>query len=74
MWPTPFFPRHLHDWRETLLAKGNVARDVRQKAERSRLVFEGTEARFWGDITARKVELYLASIREGGVLDRGLDS
>ncbi len=67
MRPTPFFPRHLHDWRETLLAKGNVARDVRQKAERSRLVFEGTEA------TARKVELYLGSIRERGVVDRGLD-
>jgi len=56
---------HLEDFRRSLLAKGNTVKHVELTLSRVRAVVEGCRFAVWGDISASRVELFLAGLQEG---------
>jgi integrase len=56
---------HLEDFRQSLLAKGNTPKHVEMTVARAQAVIEGCGFNTWADISASKVETYLASLRAG---------
>lgn len=68
---------HLDDWRKSLLSKDNTQRHAELVTSRARKAFEGCGFKFWSDITADRLETYLADLREDqtrpdGTAKRGL--
>jgi integrase len=54
---------HLADFEQSLLAKGCTTKHVEQVVSRARKIIEGCKFRTWTDISASKVQYYLASLR-----------
>jgi len=57
---------HLEDFRKSLLAKGNTAKHAKLTFSRAAAVIDGCRFAMWGDISASKVEQFLAGLRDGG--------
>jgi len=55
---------HLEDYKAGLRAKGTTAKQVDMVASRIRKIFDGCGFRFWSDISAHKVETFLADLRK----------
>ena len=56
---------HLADFEQSLSAKGNTTRYVTKTVNRVRCVFGGCRFITWSDISASRVEKYLAGLRDG---------
>jgi len=56
---------HLDDFQDSLRAKGGTAKHARQVANRARRIVKECGFRFWNDLSASKVQRYLAECREG---------
>lgn len=56
---------HQRDFRASLQAKGNTGRHVDLVCGRLAAIIEGCGFRYWGDISAAKVQNYLAGLRTG---------
>jgi len=65
---------HLDDYKESLLAKGTSQGQARQVYNRSRRIIEGCNFRFWADISANKVQLFLAELRKDTDKKRGFSA
>ena len=57
---------HLADFEQSLSAKGNTAKHTEQVVSRARKIIDGCKFRTWTDISASKVQYYLADLRNGG--------
>ena len=57
---------HLADFERHLKSKGISAEQVKLVASRSRRIIEGCKAAFFGDISASRVQAFLADLREEG--------
>ncbi len=57
---------HLDDFHKSLLAKGDTPKQAKQVTTRARKVISGCRFRTWMDISASKVENYLAELRNNG--------
>jgi integrase len=57
---------HLADFERHLKSKGISAEQIKLVASRSRRIVEGCNAAFIGDISASRVQAYLADLREKG--------
>jgi integrase len=57
---------HLEDFEADLSAKGNTPKQVRLKVGRIRRLLEGCRFIFMADLSASRVQQYLASLRESG--------
>ncbi len=55
---------HLGDWEEALKAKGNTEKHASEQARRARHVFDGCKFKFWPDIAATKVQVFVADMRK----------
>ena len=55
---------HLGDFEATLAAKGNSEKHVRLTTGRIRRVLDGCGFRYWTDLSASKVQRYLAELRD----------
>ncbi len=55
---------HLDDYATALDAKGNTAKHVRLSKKRIKRIFDGCGFRYWGDISASKVQAFLSGLRE----------
>lgn len=58
-------------WRQVLTAKGRTARYVRKRCERARLVMEGCRFKYWRDVDASQVLVYLDGLRAGSLDAQG---
>ncbi|MBN1817332.1 MAG: site-specific integrase [Sedimentisphaerales bacterium] len=56
---------HLEDWERPLRAKNSVPRYVQMTVSRARKLMKGCHFKFWSDISASRVECYLADLQEG---------
>ncbi len=63
---------HLDEWRTALLAKGNTEKHADLMKQRVKRVLEGTHARFWPDLSASRVQEFLADLRADTEEKRGL--
>ena len=54
---------HLEDFRQSLLAKGNIAKHADQTAYRVKRIVDGCKFAFWNDIQPSRVQKYLAELR-----------
>jgi len=57
---------HLDDFYESLLAKGNTVKHAKQVTSRVSRVIKGCKFTYWSDISASKVQRYLADLRNNG--------
>ena len=57
---------HLEDFRRFLLAKGNTAKHAELTYSRARAVVTGCGFAMWGDISASKVQQFIAGLRNNG--------
>ncbi len=57
---------HLEDFRQSLLAKGNTAKHAELTYSRARTVVDGCGFVTWGDISASKVQQFIAGLRNDG--------
>ncbi len=57
---------HLADFRQSLLDKGDTAKQAQQVTTRARAIIEGCQFRMWSDIRADRVERYVADLRNEG--------
>jgi len=57
---------HLEDFRQSLLAKGNTAKHAELTYSRARTVIDGCRFVTWGDISASKVQQFIAGLRNDG--------
>lgn len=55
---------HVADYIGTMIAKGNTAKHAKLAHGRITKVFNACGFRYWGDISASKVQKYLATLRE----------
>ncbi len=55
--------QHLEDFRQSLLAKGCTTKHADQVTSRARRIVEGCQFKTWTDISASKVQGYLAGLR-----------
>jgi len=55
--------QHLEDFRQSLLAKGCTAKHADQVTSRARRIVEGCQFKTWTDISASKVQGYVAGLR-----------
>ena len=62
---------HLDDFQEALRSKGTTEKQARLVHTRAKAVVEGCGFRFWSDISASKVQAYLAERRKG---EKGLSA
>jgi len=58
--------QHLADFEQSLSAKGNTVKHIEQVVSRARKIIDGCKFRTWTDISASKVQYYLADLRNGG--------
>ncbi len=58
---------HLEDFRQSLSAKGDTAKQVQQVTRRAGKILEGCGFKVWTDVRADRVERYLADLRNGGL-------
>ncbi len=65
---------HLDDWARSLRAKGNSPKHVKLVTGRARRVFAGCGFTFYPDISASKVEAYLADLREDAAAEQGISA
>jgi integrase len=71
---------HLDDWKAALEAKGNTPRHAELVVSRARKAIEGCNFRSWQDISASKVQNYLATLRsdkkdeKGNIIKRGISA
>ena len=56
---------HLDDFEKSLLAKGNTEKHARLVANRTRKLMTGCRFSQWSEISASRVEQYLADLRDG---------
>src|SRR4030042_5634646 len=56
---------HLADFEQSLSAKGNTTKHTEQVVSRVRKIIEGCKFRTWTDISASKLQYYLADLRNG---------
>ena len=54
---------HLNDWHAVLLAKGDTAKHANLVSKRARRVVDECEFAFWPDLSASKVQMFLADLR-----------
>ena len=57
---------HLADFKQNLLAKGNTAKHTELVTSRAKRIIEGCKFVVWTDISASKIQRYLAELRDGG--------
>jgi len=57
---------HLEDFHASLLAKGNTAKHAKLTFSRAAAVINGCQFGRWGDISASRVERFLAGLRNDG--------
>jgi integrase len=62
---------HLADWKAALLAKGNTARHADLASGRATTAFAGAGFMTWPDISASKLQAYLADRRKDRTDDKG---
>ena len=55
---------HLGDYERVMLAKGDCQRHVQQEVSKARRIMEGCRFRYWSDISASKVQGFLAELRK----------
>ena len=55
--------QHLEDFRQSLLARGNTAKHANQVTSRAKRIVEGCQFKTWTDISASKVQGYVADLR-----------
>ena len=65
---------HLDDWVRSLRAKGNSPKHVKLVTGRARRVFAGCAFTFYPDISASKVEAFLADLREDTPAEKGISA
>jgi len=58
---------HAADWRESLLAKGDTDKQSNQLTNRVRRILDGCRFTSWPDLSASKVQAYVAELRDGGL-------
>ena len=58
---------HLDDFEQSLLAKGNDAKYVRSVVMQARRVLDGCGFQFWSDLSASKVQRFVANLRDDGL-------
>ena len=63
---------HLDNWKKYLLAKGNTEGHVAKSAQRARAVLDGCKCRFWPDVSASAVQIFLSDLRKPKGKHRGL--
>jgi len=54
---------HLNDWKAALLAKGNTEQHARRQHFRAKQIIEGCRFRAWADLSASRVQTFLAELR-----------
>ena len=59
---------HLQDFQQALLAKGNTAKYADQTIQRVKSVFVGCRFVYWNDISASKVQRYIAILRDNDTI------
>jgi integrase len=64
---------HLDDYAAALAAKGNTSKHVKLSKKRIQRIFDGCGFRYWGDLSASKVQSFLSELREADEAD-GEDS
>lgn len=57
---------HLAEFHEALLAKGDTAKRAQEVVGKVRRILQGCRFTFYSDISASKVQRYLAELRDGG--------
>ncbi len=62
---------HLEDWKAALLAKGNTPEYAELASGRADKLFEGCGFKFWTDISANKVQIHLAELRQDREVAKG---
>ena len=60
---------HLDDYAAALAAKGNTSKHVKLSKKRISRVFDGCGFRYWGDLSASKVQSFLSGLREADEAD-----
>jgi integrase len=58
---------HLKDFHKSLVAKGDTAKQAKQVTTRVKRIIEGCRFRNWSDISASRIEHYLAELRNEGL-------
>ena len=64
---------HLDDYAAALAAKGNTSKHVKLSKKRISRIFDGCGFRYWGDLSASKVQSFLSGLREADEAD-GVDA
>jgi len=57
--------RHIEDFRQALLDKGDTGQQARQVASRVKRIVEGCKFRTWSDIQASRVQRFISGLRDG---------
>ncbi|HEY8665652.1 MAG TPA: hypothetical protein VIL86_03260, partial [Tepidisphaeraceae bacterium] len=70
---------HIEDWKAGLLAKGNTLAYASLSANRVRRIIDGCGFKFWTDISASKLQSFLAGLRadrrkDDGTIVRGMSA
>ncbi len=63
---------HVADWERSLRDKGNTEKHATEQAKRARVVFTGCRATFWPDMSASKVQSFIAGMRKDRDGKRGV--
>ncbi len=58
---------HVDDYERHQLSRGLSAQHIRTMIPRVRKVLDGTKCKFWPDLSASRVQAYLAELRDGGL-------
>ena len=58
---------HVDDFQAVLLAKGDVPKHARSVANKARRIIRGCGFQFWSDLSASKVQRFVADLREKGL-------
>ena len=57
-------PEHVEEWRKALIAKGGTAQHAALSANRVKAILTATKATYWPELSASKVQAYLAEQRQ----------
>jgi integrase len=60
-------PAHLEGFRQSLLAKERTEKYISETVMMLKCIFEGCGLKYWTDISATKIEVYLKKLRDNGL-------